>query len=248
MRSLMEAIIAGRTEGAGGRSAARRAIGFLGGVYSYALEREMVSTNPCVGLKRPADRKRERRLTHGEFRDLCRALDTAVARGVWPPAVSAVRFTALSGWRIGEVLNLEWPQIDAERRAAVLPQTKSGRSVRVLSDPAIALLRDIPRMQSTVAFPSVGGRAITSFSPYWRRIVRGYPSLDGVTPHVLRHSFASEAAEMQYGAFIIAALLGHTIAGVTAGYTHVGDAALLAAANGVAQRIQNLMAGISSAA
>ena len=61
--------------------------------------------------------------------------------------------------------------------------------------------------------------------------------LDGITPHVLRHTFAATAAGLGFSELTIAGLLGHRVAGVTSRYAHVPDAALVAAADSVAARI-----------
>jgi hypothetical protein len=58
--------------------------------------------------------------------------------------------------------------------------------------------------------------------------------LEGVTLHVLQHSFAATAAGMGYSELTIAGLLGHSVPGVTARYAHVPDAALVSAADHIA--------------
>jgi integrase len=55
-----------------------------------------------------------------------------------------------------------------------------------------------------------------------------------VTPHVLRHSLASLAADLGYSEPTIAALVGHKGQSVTSRYVHSADAVLLAAADKVA--------------
>jgi len=62
-----------------------------------------------------------------------------------------------------------------------------------------------------------------------------------VTPHVLRHSFTSLAADLGYGESTIAGLIGHKGRSVTSRYVHSADAVLLAAADSVANRILELM-------
>ena len=67
-------------------------------------------------------------------------------------------------------------------------------------------------------------------------------SLPGdVTPHTLRHSFASVAADLGYSETTIAALVGHAGRSVTSRYMHSADAVLLAAADAVADRTAELM-------
>jgi integrase len=60
--------------------------------------------------------------------------------------------------------------------------------------------------------------------------------LTGVTPHVLRHSYASVAGDLGFSELVIAGLLGHSAGSVTSSYVHL-DAALVAAADRVADVI-----------
>jgi integrase len=62
-----------------------------------------------------------------------------------------------------------------------------------------------------------------------------------VTPHVLRHSFASLAHDLGYSEPTIACLLGHKGRSITSRYIHSADAVLLAAADAVANRTLSLM-------
>jgi integrase len=55
-----------------------------------------------------------------------------------------------------------------------------------------------------------------------------------MTPHGLRHAFASAAHDLGYSELTIGALLGHAKSGVTAGYIHHADRLLLDAADRVA--------------
>jgi integrase len=64
-----------------------------------------------------------------------------------------------------------------------------------------------------------------------------------VTPHTLRHSFASLAGDIGYSEATIAALVGHKGHTITSRYVHTADTVLLAAADAVANRTAELMSG-----
>jgi integrase len=64
--------------------------------------------------------------------------------------------------------------------------------------------------------------------------------LKDATPHVLRHTFASVAAELGLSELTIAALLGHASRGITQRYVHL-DRTLLSAADRVAAEIARLL-------
>ncbi len=243
----------------GGRGAATRTLGLLGAVFAYAVKRQMRADNPVRGLKRFADGKRTRRLADAEYASFAAGLAAsgvalpAAGQGqgrrtgaVPPSALAAAYFLLLTGWRRAEVLGLTWAQLDLARRTARLDDTKTGVSVRPLSVTACAVLRSMAganRAKSAAyVFPEVGGEGRMGGFPYqFARIVKlgGLPP--DVTPHVLRHSFASLAGDLGYSEPTIAALVGHKGHTVTSRYVHAADAVLLAAADAVAARTAELM-------
>jgi integrase len=58
-----------------------------------------------------------------------------------------------------------------------------------------------------------------------------------LTPHGLRHAYASVASDLGYAEPTIAALLGHATTTMTGRYIHHLDEALIAAADAVSDRI-----------
>ena len=80
-----------------------------------------------------------------------------------------------------------------------------------------------------------------SFRSHWLRIAKISRLPADVTPHVLRHSFASTANDLGYSEATIGMLVGHRGAGVTRGYIHGTDAVLLAAADKVADTTRERM-------
>jgi integrase len=79
------------------------------------------------------------------------------------------------------------------------------------------------------------------FRKLWDRITALGTVPRDVTPHTLRHSFASLAGDLCYSEPTIAALIGHKGHTMTSRYVHTADAVLLAAADAVADRTAELM-------
>jgi integrase len=225
----------------GGRGAASRTIGLLGAIFNYAVRTGLCEQNPVVGIIRFADGSRNRRLTDGEYFKFGESL--SAANGIWPYAISAARFLALTGWRSGEALKLRWSYLDLKQRIARLPDTKTGLSVRVISRAAIETLEELARSGDGFVFPSSHEDVVMSGFPFLFRKIAYLGTLPkDVTPHVLRHSFASVAADLGFSELTIAALIGHRGGSVTSRYAHQADTVLLAASDAVADHIAGLMA------
>jgi integrase len=232
----------GRAIVEGGAGTASRTIGLLGGILSFAVSEGIIPVNPARGVKRPADKRRETRLTADQYRALGGALTEAVSVGENSAAVLGVRLLALTGCRRGEIEKLRWDEVDLPGRCLRLSDSKEGKSVRPLGSNAIALLAKLPRGGRYVLHGTDPDKSFVGLPKAWSRIVKG-ADLPGLTPRGLRHAFASVAADLGYTEPTIAAMLGHTTRRITGCYVHHLDSALIAAADKVAGQIGAMMTG-----
>lgn len=216
-------------------------MGLLGAIFSFAVQRKLIRDNPVRGVKRHKDGQRNLRLSEAEYAALGKAVRT-MPNTAWPIAVAATKFLTLTGWRRGEALSLKWSEVDLATRTARLAETKTGSSLRPLSHAACGVLRPLPRFGELVFPASVGSdKPMRGFHKVWLRVAKRAAFGADVTPHVLRHSFASVAADLGYSELTIAALLGHRKASVTSRYAHHADAVLLRAADAVAEAVAERM-------
>jgi integrase len=227
----------------GGKGTATRTVGLLGAIFTYAARQGVRADNPVHGVMRYADGRRERRLSDDEYAALGKALREAEAQEkIWPAAIAMARFLALTGWRSGEAQALRWSELDLARRTATLADSKTGRSVRPLSHAAVDVLRTMPRLAPERVFRATRGDGpMVGFKKFWPKIAKLGELPADITPHVMRHSFASLAGDLGYSEPTIAALVGHKGRSVTSRYMHSADAVLLAAADAVADRTAELM-------
>jgi integrase len=211
---------------------ARRVIALLSGMFAYSVKRKMRSDNPCHGLELPKSGKRLRRLSTDEYAQLGRALKNG-------DCMTADMFLliSISGWRSGEVRLLKRSEVDLERRVAVLGDTKTGQSVRPLSGAAVEIIRRQPIKNGQFIFEYNHAKPISNLTPWWKKLKMP----DDVSPHVLRHSIASLAADMLIPDHLISGLLGHSRNSITSKYMHLSDYALIETADRVADATLKLM-------
>jgi len=237
----------GRAIVKGGRGTATRTVGLLGGILSFAVSEGVIPANPVRGIKRPADERRHVRLSLEQYALLGQALESAEARGENGAAIIAIRLLALTGCRRGEIERLRWAEVDLQSHCLRLADSKEGRSIRPLGQPVINVLSNLPKDSEYVLRGHSSKKPFSGLPKAWLRIV-GRAKLDGLTPHGLRHAYASVASDLGYSEPTIAALLGHGTRTMTSRYIHHVDAALIAAADTIVERIAAAMKGCNVAA
>ena len=232
----------------GGSGAGSRTTGLLGGILSYAVSEGIIDVNPVDGIKKPADKRRRRRLTPEEYTQLGRALLERAEAGETRQVIDGIWLLALSGCRLGEIVNLRWSEIDRGGGALRLVDSKEGASVRPAGQRLLDYVTTIDRIEDcpSVLKPARAGDVFGGLPRGWRRVAQ-CAGFSDVTPHTLRHSFASVAGDLGYAEPTIAALLGHAAGTVTSRYVHHLDEVLIAAADRVAQAIFDMMTGVKSA-
>ena len=184
-----------------------------------------LQSNPCWQLKRYRENKRQRFLSKTEYERLGQVLtDTETINQENLYIVAAIRLLLLTGARVGEIINLQWPWVDLDRQLLILPDSKTGQKVIRLNGAAVAVLKAIPRRERNrhVICGRRDGACLVNLEKPWRRI-RAEAELDDVRLHDLRHSFASVAASQKGSLPMIGRLLGHNHTRTTARYAHLAD-------------------------
>ena len=185
----------------------------LSRIFSIAKrELHIVDTNPVSDVERPKlPRGRTRFLTDDEIADLLVACRQSENEDLYAFVLTAVT----TGARKGELLSLEWANVDVERRWAVFPKTKNGDARGVpLTAAALEALMQLKRAGPFV-FPLDPTRA---FHTACKRA-----KLSGVTLHTLRHSAASLLARNNATLLEVSRLLGHRDIRMADRYSHLAN-------------------------
>ena len=229
-KDLTEFIGLLRDQGLGPRSQAR-AIHAVRGFYRYGVREGIIDADPMENLRAPrAFQALPRYLTPAQVETLLDAPDLEKPLGVRDRAILEVMYA--TGLRASEVIGLQTENLDMDLGIArVVGKGNKERLVpigrvarrwveRYVAEVRGALLKG--RSSPTLFLNHRGGRL--SRMGLWG-IVRRHAVTAGVerilSPHVLRHSFASHLLERGADLRSLQAMLGHADISTTQIYTHV---------------------------
>lgn len=212
------------------RTVARR-LSALRTFYRY-LEREgRIRNNPCDRIDAPRlGRPLPGVLTEQEVERLLAAPDLETAAGMRDRAMLEVLYA--TGLRVSELVSLRPEQVNLVQ--GVLRVVGKGDKERLvpLGEPAVDRLeRFLERGRteilgarpSTALFPTARGGAMTR-QAFWH-LVKRYAARAGISraisPHTLRHAFATHLLDHGADLRVVQMLLGHRDISTTQIYTHI---------------------------
>jgi integrase len=213
----------------------------------WAVERGMLDASPCGGIMAPApETSRDRVLSDSELAAAWRATKAAG----WPFG-AVTQLLILTGQRRSEVAGMTWREIDLIGKTWNIPKerTKNGVAHSVpLPDSAIAVLRNLPRVESRTGliFTTNGAVPVSGFALAKKRLDALLPpDMEGWTLHDLRRTFATGLARLEIPVHVTEAVLNHrsgTIKGVAAVYNRYSyDAERRAAMNAWGKHVEALL-------
>jgi site-specific recombinase XerD len=254
-RGALRGFLVSLSEGHGRRTVAQR-LAALRSFYRYAVREDLVAGNPLAALATPRQPRRLPAVL--SVADTERLIDAAGERGIHSPAgtaraeleralairdVAIVETAYAAGLRIGELATVTVGAVDL-RRGEVRVTGKGrkqrvsllGRHARAALSAYIEAARPVLGRRGSGADPGVlflnhRGGALGARGIRWRlerlRVAIGLP--EGVSPHTLRHSFATHLLDGGADLRVVQELLGHESLATTQIYTHVSPARLRAA-------------------
>ena len=216
--------------GLSARSVSRQ-LSALRGFYRWAVRERHVSEDPTQLVERPRiGRALPKTLTEADVEALLAAPDTDTALGLRDRAMLEVLYAA--GLRVSELVSLTLPQLNT--RQGLVRVIGKGNKERLvpLGEEALEWLQRYLRearpvllgeTQSDVLFPSQRSQMMTR-QTFWHRL-KQMAITAGVqkplSPHTLRHAFATHLLNHGADLRVVQLLLGHSDLSTTQIYTHV---------------------------
>jgi integrase/recombinase XerD len=219
-----------RTQGRSPRSLARN-VSALKGFYRFLLQEGGVRENPLRHLRTPRIiPKLPDVLTREDIEKILQQPESGKPAGKRDQAMLELLYA--TGLRVSELVHLSLNDVNLE--VGYLRTKGKGMKERIvpIGGAAIAALKEYlggPRHNQTLRsssptlFLGRGGRGITR-QGFWK-ILRKHASAAGIpkriTPHTLRHSFATHLLERGADLRSVQSMLGHADIATTQIYTHV---------------------------
>lgn len=225
-------VVAASKRGKAARSSARQ-LSALRGFFKFLLREKAIEADPTELVERPRlSRKLPRVLTYEDVERLLAAPPMDTPRGVRDSAMIHLMYA--SGLRVSELCGLKLGELD-RKVGTVSPLGKGGKR-RVVPVGQVALERldvyvDLVRVHAKGAttdphlFLSPRGKRFTR-QGLWkllRAYARGCGIATPISPHKLRHSFATHLLRGGADLRAVQAMLGHADLGTTEIYTRVAQ-------------------------
>ncbi len=195
---------------------------------AVALERGWITEIPVWPQERPRIRsdgklegRRHRILTVREERSILHAMAVRLSQSHYALFCMVLSET---GCRVSELLQLRWEDVDTERRVLnIRHATKSGLSRLVpLTERALGALPEKRRDPLGKVDPLVFSHLSQSQLNHVFRRAKRLAKLDDpdITPHTLRHTFATRLVKVGCPLATVSRLLGHQSITTTMRYAH----------------------------
>ncbi len=200
--------------------AANRAVSLLSGVFNKAINWGWEGTNPCIGVKKFKEKSRDRFIQGDETTRFFEALNAELNETF----KDFFYISLLTGARRGNVLEMNWCDINFERAVWTIKETKNGDSQTIPLIPQALVILD-KRYKYKIndwVFPSSNSKSghIEEPKKAWKRLL-ARAGIKDLRIHDLRRTLGSWQAATGANSYIIGKSLGHKTQQATAIYARL---------------------------
>jgi integrase/recombinase XerC len=220
------------------RSTVARKLAAVRSFFRYLKRQGKIASNPTLGVSTPKQERRlPRQLSVDEMSHLLEMPDDSTALGARDRAILEVLYA--TGVRVSELTSLDFDDVDlSEGMMRVLGKGRKERMVPVGSK-AIQALKKYLRRRSELEPKAGSGKEalflnfrgkrlnVRSVRRLLNQALEAAAIIRKVSPHTLRHSFATHLLDAGADLRSIQELLGHASLSTTQRYTHVSTERLL---------------------
>jgi integrase/recombinase XerC/integrase/recombinase XerD len=189
-----------------------RMISTLSSFYRFLTTQGEVSANPLVGIERPRIKQQEiKYLKHSQVMRLIDAIDD-------PRDKLIVRTIYATGVRVSELCNINIEDIDFEEHTIRI--RGKGDKIRIvfIDDDTLESIKKF--IGTLIEGPLFVGQQGKHISPRAVQHIFRHYAPSGITPHKIRHSYASELYRRSKNLRVVQENLGHTSIKTTEIYLH----------------------------
>lgn len=201
------------------RATRNRYLAAIRSCLSFGIDRGYVPKNAARGIAQGKEASRLRRLTDGERKALLEACDESRDRRLYPLVLLALA----SGGRQGELLGLNWSDVDSKRGRVLFTDTKNddSRGIGVSQSVLRELHERLVRHVSGLVFADADGEPRFPRTAWERALDEA--EIDDFRFHDLRHDFASRLAEGGASLAELSEALGHRTLAMVKRYSHLAE-------------------------
>lgn len=203
-----------------------RRISALRTFYNYLLEKGLVKSNIFLNVKNPKlEKKLPNYLNYTEIEELLASIDTKTDEGLERRLLIEMFYS--TGCRVGEMVNIKISDIDFSSKTIKVMGKGSKERIVYYGDYASKYLEDYLKNKDKKGylFTNKRGEKLTIEEVEYivRDIMKHISIKTHVTPHTLRHTFATHLLNNGADIRTVQELLGHANLSTTGIYTHVSS-------------------------
>lgn len=216
---------------------ANRRLTVLKRFYRLGIRKNLIKNDPCLNLRAAKQAPRfPKTLSESQIEDLLAAPDIKTALGIRDRTMLELMYA--SGLRVSEIVNLKTIEVSLNEGIVRIVSGKGGKDRLVPfggeagdwihrylneSRPQLLDIKGQPKSSQALFLARFTGEGMTR-QAFWH-IIKRYATLANIlvplSPHTLRHAFATHLLNHGADLRVVQLLLGHADISTTQIYTHV---------------------------